>query len=128
MPHDAEGDFEEAAKLYQEKVLRFTSHELDDLCTKNLRTSGTVTWTAEEYKASEHGRANANVGLWEIHEHPNAGQKPGWWPSSPHTGPLRPLAGLKVVDFSRIIAAPTLTRGLAEYGASVMRNHSTTPP
>ena len=121
MPHDAEGDFEEAAKLYQDKVLRYTSRELDDLCAKRLRTSGTVAWTEEEYKTSEHGRANANVGLWEIHEHPNAGQNPGWWPSRPHTGPLRPLAGLKVVDFSRIIAAPTLTRGLAEYGASVMR-------
>jgi crotonobetainyl-CoA:carnitine CoA-transferase CaiB-like acyl-CoA transferase len=29
--------------------------------------------------------------------------------------------GLKVVDLSRVIAAPTVTRGLAELGASIMR-------
>jgi crotonobetainyl-CoA:carnitine CoA-transferase CaiB-like acyl-CoA transferase len=33
----------------------------------------------------------------------------------------RPLAGLKVIDLTRVIAAPTITRSLAEMGASVMR-------
>jgi crotonobetainyl-CoA:carnitine CoA-transferase CaiB-like acyl-CoA transferase len=121
MPHDAEGDFEEAPTLYQEKVLQYSSSELDELCAERLRISGTVAWTVDEYKASEHGRANANVGLWELHEHANASQIPCWWPSTPQTSPARPLSGLKVVDFTRIIAGPTLTRGLAELGASVMR-------
>ena len=121
MPLEADGDFEEVHKLYQEKVLQFTASELDTLSAETLKTSGTIAWTAEEYKASEHGRANANVSLWEIHDQPNPDQKPCWWPQTAETSPTRPLAGLKVVDFSRIIAAPTLTRGLAEYGASVMR-------
>ena len=37
------------------------------------------------------------------------------------SSPQRPLAGLKVVDLTRVIAAPTITRSLAEMGASVMR-------
>jgi crotonobetainyl-CoA:carnitine CoA-transferase CaiB-like acyl-CoA transferase len=37
------------------------------------------------------------------------------------TGVKRPLAGLKVLDITRVIAAPSITRGLAEMGASVMR-------
>ncbi len=75
----------------------------------------------EEYLASEHARVNADRQLWNVHDVPNPNQEPCWWPSSPETSPSRPLAGLKIVDFSRIIAAPTLTRGLAEYGASIMR-------
>ena len=121
LPHDADGDYEKASKLYQEKVAQYTADELDDMCAKQLKTSGTTAWTVDEYKASEHGKANAHVGLWELHEHVNVGQLPCWWPSSAQTSPVRPLAGLKVVDFSRIIATPTLTRGLAELGASVMR-------
>lgn len=33
----------------------------------------------------------------------------------------RPLAGLKVVDLTRVIAGPAISRGLTELGASVMR-------
>lgn len=40
----------------------------------------------------------------------------------------RPLAGLKVLDLTRIIAAPVITRTLAEYGASVMRATSPNVP
>jgi hypothetical protein len=121
MPHDVDGDFEDVWKPYQEKVSKYSSSELDSLCNTRLRTSGTVALSTEEYKASPHGKANAKTALWTIHEHPNSNQAPTWWPSTPQTSPARPLAGLKVVDFSRIIAAPTLTRGLAELGASVMR-------
>jgi len=52
---------------------------------------------------------------------PSANQPPCWWPDSPETSAQRPLAGLKVLDLTRVIAAPAVTRGLAELGASVMR-------
>lgn len=83
--------------------------------------AGTICWTIDEYRASEHGKANAHVGLYEIHHHDNPRQAPGWWVSSPATSPNRPLAGLKVVELGRAVAAPTISRGLAELGASVMR-------
>jgi hypothetical protein len=121
LPHDQEGDYDTVSRIYQEKCMQYTSSDLDKLCAEQLKTSGTVAWSADEYRASEHGKANSKVGLWEIEEYPNPIQPPCWWPSCPQTSVARPLAGLKVVDFSRIIAAPTLTRGLAEFGASVMR-------
>lgn len=85
------------------------------------RQAGTICYSVDEFLSSEHGKANAHVGLWEIRDKPNPAQKASWWPDSPQTGPARPLAGLKVVDLTRIIAAPTITRSLAELGASVMR-------
>ncbi|KAK8127393.1 CoA-transferase family III [Apiospora sp. TS-2023a] len=78
------------------------------------------------FKASEHGKANADVGLFEIEHHPDpTNQPPAWWPNptNPHSSipTHRPLAGLKVVDLTRVIAGPAVSRGLAELGASVMR-------
>lgn len=86
------------------------------------RQAGTACWSVDEYRASEHGKANAHVGLYEVHHIPNSKQPPSWWePVEGKTSPSRPLFGLKVVDLTRIIASPTITRELAELGASVMR-------
>lgn len=128
LPHEADGDFERVHKIYQEKTMQYTAAQLDELSNNQLRRSGITAMSVEEYAKTEHGRANAGTALWEIQEYPNDSQKPGWWLSTPQTSPERPLAGLKVVDFSRIIAAPTATRGLAEFGASVMRVTSTHLP
>lgn len=99
------------------------------------KQAGTICNTTDEFKQSEHGKANAHVGLFELehyqhHDDSSAAttgtQQPTWWPTptapqSPVPGPRRPLAGLKVVDITRIIAGPAISRGLAELGASVMR-------
>ena len=97
------------------------SAEMQKRATEIFKQAGTICYTIEEYKQSEHGKANSQVGLYEIYSKPNSVQPATWWPSSPQTGAARPLAGLKVVDLTRIIAAPAVTRGLAEMGASVMR-------
>jgi crotonobetainyl-CoA:carnitine CoA-transferase CaiB-like acyl-CoA transferase len=85
------------------------------------RQAATICLSASEYKASEQAKAIADVGLYKLNHHASAAQAPSWWPSTPDTGPARPLAGLKVLDLTRVIASPTITRGLAELGASVMR-------
>ncbi|CAN8104070.1 unnamed protein product [Discula destructiva] len=107
---------------FQETVRKYTAEELQTLADDN-RQAGTICWTKEEFKQTEHGKANADINLFELHAHPDPNQAPGWWPSVPGTeeSPRRPLAGLKVVDLTRVIAGPAVSRGLAELGASVMR-------
>lgn len=112
---------EESWVPFQEKLSQITASEMQSLATDKYKQAGTIAWTAEEYQNSEHGKANADVGLFEIHDHPSSSQRAGWWPDSPQTSPSRPLAGLKVLDITRVIAAPVIGRGLAEMGASVMR-------
>ncbi|KAM5341976.1 hypothetical protein ACJ41O_015007 [Fusarium nematophilum] len=112
---------EEAYQPFIEAVGRKTAEEIDQLENGEWRQAGTICWTTEEYFESEHGRANSHVGLYEVETYKNAKQAPCWWPESQHTSPKRPLAGLKVIDLTRVIAAPAITRGLAELGASVMR-------
>ncbi|KAH7086143.1 CoA-transferase family III domain-containing protein [Paraphoma chrysanthemicola] len=122
LPHEMDtATYEEACAPYQEKMAQIDSAEMQRLASDVYKQAGTIGWTTEEFKNSEHGKANAHVGLYEIHNVENKKQPASWWPDSPETSARRPLAGLKVVDLTRIIAAPAMTRGLAELGASVMR-------
>ena len=108
-------------KIYADAAAQLTSEELQKLASNVYGQAGTICWSIEEYKNSEHGKANAHVGLWETHHIPNPSQTPSWWTSTSYTSAQRPLAGLKVVDLTRILAAPVVSRTLAGYGASVMR-------
>lgn len=122
LPHESDANTpEEAWGPFKEKIAQIYSEDMQRIASDEYRQAGTICWTTEEYKLSEHGKANAHVGIFELHSHPNPAQKPGWWQESPSTGVKRPLAGLKVLDITRVIAAPAITRGLAELGASVMR-------
>ncbi|KAL0574043.1 hypothetical protein V5O48_007907 [Marasmius crinis-equi] len=107
--------------IYEQKVAQHDAKPLDELMNDQYRQAGTICQTVDEYLSSEHGKANAHVGLYEVHDIPNATQKPCWWESPGGADPSRPLFGLKVVDLSRIIAAPTIGRELAELGASILR-------
>lgn len=93
----------------------------DQLLGEDAKQAATICHTPSEYAESPQGMAHADVGLYQIHHYPDAYQKGGWWPNSRNSSARRPLSGLKVVDLTRIIAGPTITRGLAELGASVMR-------
>ena len=90
---------------------------------EEYKQAGTVAYSREEFEGSEHGKANAHVGLYELRRKEGGSEGRGWWVESESnpSSPKRPLAGLKVVDLTRVIAAPSITRGLAQMGASVMR-------
>ncbi|KAI9726217.1 MAG: hypothetical protein M1834_009387 [Cirrosporium novae-zelandiae] len=113
--------FEEAAGFIGKRVAEFTAEELDTLMNDQYRQAGTICWDKDEYKATGQGKASANSSLYELNYYPNQKQLASWWKSSLQTSMERPLAGLKVVDSTRVIAGPAISRGLAELGASVMR-------
>lgn len=124
LPHDMDAaSVEDSWIPFKEKISKLDSVELQSLVTDKYRQAGVICNSVDEYFASEHGKANEHVGLFEIYSVPGSrvSQLPCWWPETPHTSAKRPLAGLKVVDLTRVIAAPAVTRGLAELGASVMR-------
>lgn len=112
---------EEAIGPFVEAVSKLESQELQHLETDVYRQAGTICYSTDEYRNSTHGKANEHVGLFEIRPHANEAQRPGWWPTVPQTSAARPLAGLKIVDLTRVIAGPAVSRSLAELGASVMR-------
>jgi len=119
-------DYDEAVKIIGDAVNQYTAEEIQDIATNQYKQAGTIAYSTEEYKASEHGKDNEHIGLFEIRHQTYPAQKPSWWPDSPLTSAKRPLAGLKVVELTRVIAGPAVGRGLAELGASVMRITSKT--
>lgn len=122
LPHDAPAaNLEEAIKPFIETLGQIDSADMQDRASDQYKQAGVIVESVDSFKQTEHGKANAHVALFELHDAPNPAQKPSWWPDSPQTSAQRPLAGLKVVDLTRVIAAPAVTRGLAELGASVMR-------
>ncbi len=122
LPHEMDAASpEESWKPFQDKLSQIDSAEMQRLASDVYKQAGVICNSHSSFLESEHGKANAHVGLFEIHPSPNENQHAYWWPDSPQTSAKRPLAGLKVVDLTRVIAAPAVTRGLAELGASVMR-------
>jgi crotonobetainyl-CoA:carnitine CoA-transferase CaiB-like acyl-CoA transferase len=67
----------------------------------------------DEWSALPHAKALAELPLFSIEKIGDAAPKP-WGPGD------RPLAGLRVLDLSRVIAGPVAGRTLAAHGADVM--------
>ncbi|KAL6169747.1 hypothetical protein ACJQWK_04747 [Exserohilum turcicum] len=104
------------------EVEKYTAAEIDELMNERYKQAGCIVLTKDEYLNSESGKSNKAAGFYEtikVDDHPAA----SWWPedASKPSSARMPLAGLKVVDLTRVIAGPSITRFLAEMGASVMR-------
>lgn len=105
---------------FMHRLSQETAEVWDHLLGEEYSQASTICLSADEYATSPQGKANAAAGLYEIHRKPSEHQA-GWWAPTKEASVRRPLAGLKVVDLTRVIAGPAISRGLAELGASVMR-------
>lgn len=77
--------------IYERKVAEFDAASLDKTMNDLHRQAGTICQSVDEYLSSEHGKANAHVGLYELHHVPNSSQEPGWWSTPGASDPSRPL-------------------------------------
>ena len=111
---------EESWAPFMIKMAEKTAAEWDNVLVEEYRQAGTICHSTAEYADTPQGRAQVDTGLFTIDAYPDVVLKPGWWPGV-SSSPKRPLVGLKVVDLTRIVAGPSIARGLAELGASVMR-------
>ncbi|WEW55601.1 hypothetical protein PRK78_001032 [Emydomyces testavorans] len=129
-PPGGEDTFDRVLPMFRAALAQCDSQSIDELSNNVFRTSGSICFDIDGYRRTDQGKANSHVGLWESLK-ANENQSPCWWTDAAGNKPSnssRPLAGLKVLDATRIIAGPAVTRGLAELGATVLRITSPSVP
>ncbi|KAH7199172.1 CoA-transferase family III domain-containing protein [Fusarium oxysporum] len=110
----------EIIQEYCKAVSQHDSQWLDMEANEHWRQAGTICLTPDEFRASEQGKAIANDAIYSMEQVDEHILPPVPYLSS-STNTYRPLEGIKILDISRVIAAPTISKLAAVYGATVLR-------
>ncbi|KAL4919194.1 CoA-transferase family III domain-containing protein [Aspergillus aurantiobrunneus] len=107
---------EEARAIYMDKVAQWDADEIDRVANEEYRQAEVTCYTPDEFFASEQGQIMGKEPLYTLKKRP-APRTP--WPTP--KDPSRPLAGIRVIDFSRVTAASVISKMLAALGADVLK-------
>ncbi|KAJ5309687.1 uncharacterized protein N7443_002148 [Penicillium atrosanguineum] len=111
-------DYEDIIKVIEGQVQKYSVSELEAM-NKERRQAGVPALKHEDFIKTPHGKLNVQEPAWKLT------QLQGNLPPTPfpanRTGNKKILEGVKVLEMCRIIAGPTVTRILAEYGADVLK-------
>ncbi|KAI2788806.1 hypothetical protein POX_e06827 [Penicillium oxalicum] len=111
-------NYEQIIEVIEERVQQYTVAELEKM-NRERRQAGVPALKYEDFIMAPHGKRNVQEPAWKVQK------LPGDLPPTPfpinEPGSKRILEGIKVLEMCRIIAGPTVTRILAEYGADVLK-------
>ncbi|KAK5993049.1 Acetyl-coenzyme A transferase nodX [Cladobotryum mycophilum] len=105
---------EDIVDTIESAVKKFTVEELESLNAQH-RQAGVKAFTHTEFLRTPHGKTNSVLPPWSVENLENE------TPKVPLEDTNRVLSGIKVLELCRIIAGPTITRILGEYGAEVIK-------
>ncbi|RBR18746.1 uncharacterized protein FIESC28_05887 [Fusarium coffeatum] len=115
---DSDVSTEEALETFTRRVEQWDSQDIEKVANDKYGQAGVICYTPDEFFASEHGKIMSQEPLWTSTRVP-APKKT--WPEAKDTGRYSPLTGIRVLELSRVIAAPAVSKILSVLGADVIR-------
>ncbi|RMZ66503.1 caib baif family enzyme [Pyrenophora seminiperda CCB06] len=114
-------DYHECIRVIEDHVKQFTADELEEMNFK-IKQAGVTCLKWEEFQATPHGQTLIEQPPWKVEVLENETPPIPFLTQSSSPAPKRQiLAGIHVLELCRIIAGPAMGRGLAEYGAEVLK-------
>ncbi|TKA70291.1 hypothetical protein B0A49_05571, partial [Cryomyces minteri] len=113
-------DYHVCIDLIESHVKQFTAAELEEMNAAR-RQAGVTCMKWEDFKQTSHGQALLQEPPWRLQTLESASPPAPFPFARSHISKPQILAGIKVLELCRIIAGPSIGRGLAEYGADVLK-------
>jgi hypothetical protein len=115
-------DYHECISTIEHAVRQFTCAELEEL-NRREGQAGTEVLTRDEFRSSAHGRALSSLPPFTVQSLETSTPPVPFRATDSAAGhlPRQCLRGIRVLELCRVIAGPTIGRGLAAHGASVLK-------
>ncbi len=113
-------DYHECIKIIEDHVKQFTADQLEEMNSK-IKQAGVTCLKWEQFSSTPHGQEMRQQPPFKVAPIENT-TPPVPFPCKNSRAPKpQILAGIRVLELCRIIAGPAIGRGLAEYGAEVIK-------
>lgn len=113
-------DYHECINVIEEHVQKYTADELEEMNGK-IKQAGVTCLKWEDFQRTQHGQELIQQPPWRV-DMLETETPPIPFPFKASAAPKpQILSGIRVVELCRIIAGPAMGRGLAEYGAEVIK-------
>lgn len=113
-------EYYQCIKVIEDHVKQFTADQLEDMNAK-IQQAGVTCLKWDDFCSTPHGQELLGQPPWKV-ETLETETPAVPFPFQPSSTPKpQILAGIRVLELCRIIAGPAMGRGLAEYGAQVIK-------
>jgi len=113
-------EYHECIKIIEDHVKQYTADQLEEMNWK-IKQAGVTCLKWEDFQATQHGHELMAQPPWKV-ESLETETPPAPFPFATSQAPKpQILSGIRVLELCRIIAGPAMGRGLAEYGAEVIK-------
>jgi hypothetical protein len=113
-------DYHECINVIEEHVKQYTCDQLEEMNWK-IKQAGVTCLKFEDFQTTHHGQELMSEPPWRV-ETLETETPPAPFPFTSSRAPKpQILSGIRVLELCRIIAGPAMGRGLAEYGAEVIK-------
>lgn len=113
-------EYHQCIKIIEDHVKQFTVDELEEM-NAEIKQAGVTCLKWEDFQATPHGQELLQQPPWKV-ESLESQTPPIPFPFKSSSAPKpQILSGIRVLELCRIIAGPAMGRGLAEYGAEVIK-------